>query len=42
MRFDLELKDITNFFKETEFKVFKQVIEANGIIKALKVEKSTL
>jgi len=42
MRFDLELKDITNFFKETEFKVFKQVIEANGIIKALKVEKSSL
>ena len=42
MRFDLELKDITDLFKETNFKVFKQVVEAGGIIKALKVEKSTL
>ena len=42
MRFGLELKDITDLFKETNFKVFKQVVEAGGIIKALKVEKSTL
>ena len=42
MRFDLELKNITDLFKETNFKVFNQVVEAGGIIKALKVEKSTL
>ena len=42
MRFDLELKNITDLFKETNFKVFNQVVETGGIIKALKVEKSTL
>lgn len=36
-RFGLELQDVTNLFKNTEFKVFKSVIESNGAIKAIVV-----
>ena len=42
MRFGLELKNITNIFSNTEFKVFKQVIEDKGVIKCIKVENSIL
>ena len=42
MRFGLELKNITNIFSNTEFKVFKQVIEDKGVIKCIKVENSSL
>ena len=34
-RFDLELKDITNVFNNTEFTIFKTIIEDGGIINAI-------
>ena len=34
-RFDLELKDITNVFNNTEFTIFKNIIEDSGIINAI-------
>ena len=42
MRFGLELEDITDIFKDTEFKVFKDVVKKNGVIKCLKVEDAKL
>ncbi|OVA16475.1 Aspartyl/Asparaginyl-tRNA synthetase [Macleaya cordata] len=35
LRFDLELKDVTNVFSQTSFKVFADSIASGGIIKAL-------
>lgn len=37
-RFGLELQDLTDLFKDTEFKVFQSCIEAKGSIKAIVVE----
>lgn len=37
LRFDLKLKDVTGLFSKSEFKVFKDVVDTNGVIKALKV-----
>lgn len=37
-RFDMPICDITSIFKDTEFTVFKNVIEGNGIINALVVK----
>ena len=34
-RFDLELKDITSVFNNTEFTIFKNIIEDSGIINAI-------
>jgi aspartyl-tRNA synthetase len=34
-RFDLELVDLTEDFKHTEFKIFKNTIETGGVIKAI-------
>ena len=42
MRFGLELEDITDIFKDTEFKVFKDVVKNNGVIKCLKVKDANL
>ena len=42
MRFGLELEDITDIFKDTEFKVFKDVVKKNGVIKCLKVKDAKL
>tara|TARA_B000000609_G_scaffold158053_1_gene154311 strand:- start:10220 stop:11986 length:1767 start_codon:yes stop_codon:yes gene_type:complete len=42
MRFGLELTDITNVFKDTDFKVFKDVITNNGTIKSIKVENASI
>jgi aspartyl-tRNA synthetase len=39
MRFGLELQDISDLVKDTEFKVFQNVIEKEGVIKAIKVDK---
>ncbi len=39
IRFWLEMKDITDIVKDTEFKVFKAPIEKWGIVKCIKVEK---
>ncbi len=36
-RFGLELQDVTDLFRNTEFKVFQSVIESNGSIKAIVV-----
>lgn len=38
-RFALELQEITDVFKNTQFKVFANVISKGGIIKAIKIEK---
>jgi len=37
LRFDLELIDVTDIAKQTEFKVFRGAIDAGGIIKAIRV-----
>ncbi len=37
-RFGMELQDLTDLFKDTEFKVFQSCIEAKGSIKAIVVE----
>ena len=34
-RFDLKLNDITEIFKDTEFTIFKNIIESNGIINGI-------
>ena len=38
LRFDMKIHDITDIFKNTEFTVFKNVIEENGIINCLVVK----
>ena len=38
LRYDMLLQDITDIFKNTEFSVFKDVIESNGIINAIVVK----
>ena len=38
LRFGMEINDITDVFKNTEFVVFKNVIESNGIINAIVVK----
>ena len=35
LRFEMEIQDITNIFKKTEFTVFKNVLEEKGIINAI-------
>lgn len=37
-RFQLELKDITSIFQDTEFKVFSNTVKNGGIIKAITLE----
>jgi aspartyl-tRNA synthetase len=37
LRFGLELSELTDLLRETEFKVFRGVIEAGGIVKGLNV-----
>lgn len=39
LRFGLEIQDITEVFKNTEFSMFKNVIENNGIINCLVVKE---
>ena len=38
LRFDNKLQNVTDLFKNTEFKIFKDVIEKGGVIKALVIE----
>lgn len=38
-RFDMELQDISAIFKETDFQVFKNILNENGIINAIVVKK---
>jgi aspartyl-tRNA synthetase len=42
LRFGLELQTITDIFKNTDFKVFKGVIESEGVIKCIKVKDTTM
>jgi len=39
IRFGMELKDITDLVRASDFKIFKQVAEASGVIKAVNVTK---
>ena len=42
LRFNLELKTITEIFKDTKFKVFQDVVSADGSIKCIKVNGSNM
>lgn len=35
LRFDMKLKNVSSIFENTEFKVFKSVLEDNGIVQAM-------
>ena len=41
MRFDMLINDITDIFKDTEFMMFKSVIEDNGIINAIVIKNAS-
>ena len=41
LRFGMEIQNITDCFKNTEFTVFKNVIESNGIINAIVVKNAS-
>ena len=41
LRFEMEIKDITNCFKNTEFTIFKNVINEGGIINSIVVKNSS-
>lgn len=38
LRFDMQLKNISNIFEDTEFQVFKTILNENGMIKCLVVQ----
>lgn len=38
MRFGLELRDLTEALKSSDFKVFREAVDCGGIVKAVKVE----
>jgi aspartyl-tRNA synthetase len=38
LRFDMEIVDITDFMKDTEFKVLQQILQEGGTVKAIRVE----
>ena len=40
-RFDMELNNISDVFKETEFSIFKNILEENGIINAIVVKNAS-
>ena len=40
LRFGMEINDISECFKETEFSVFKNVLEENGVINAIVVKNA--
>ena len=40
LRFDMKIKDITDIFRNTEFTIFKDVLNNNGIINCLVVKNS--
>jgi len=42
LRNSLRIEDVTSAFSTTEFRVFKQVIESKGVIRAIKVETDTV
>lgn len=37
MRFELELSDVTEAMRQTQFKVFRAAVDAGGIVKALRI-----
>jgi aspartyl-tRNA synthetase len=39
LRFGMELKDLTEFLRASEFKSFRKVVEENGVVKAINVDK---
>ena len=39
-RFDMKINDITEIFQKTDFTIFKQIIENNGIINAIVVKNA--
>ena len=41
-RFDMQIKDITKYFENTDFTVFKDVIQNNGIINAIVLKNINL
>lgn len=41
LRFGIEIQDLTPVFQETEFKVFRRIVEQGGIVRALVVPSSS-
>ena len=39
-RFTMELRELTGFLKDSGFKLFREVVAAGGIVKAIKVEQA--
>ena len=39
LRFGLELQELTDLVRDTEFRAFRQVVEGGGVVKAILVEK---
>ncbi len=39
LRFDLEITDLTDLMRDTDFRVFRDVIEKGGVIKAINVQE---
>ncbi len=39
VRFGMELRDVSHLLKESSFKIFREVLEKGGMIKAINVEK---
>jgi len=40
LRFDLKINDISEIFKDSEVKIFKDTLANNGVIKCIKIENS--
>ena len=38
LRFDMKLKDLSDVFKNSEFKIFKEAVQKSGIVKAISVK----
>lgn len=41
VRFGLELADLTDVMKDTEFRAFREVVDGGGIIKGIRIEKGS-
>jgi aspartyl-tRNA synthetase len=42
LRFDMKFVDLTDVFKNSDFTVFKSVVDKGGIIKAIKLENQKM
>ncbi len=40
LRYDYEIKEVTDIFKNTEFKIFRQTVESNGTIRGINAKNA--